>query len=56
VADPGLIGVGTRVMPMGRLVLRLTMLKTCLNREGSYVGQSCGPCSSNELLNEDMIR
>ena len=35
--DPGLIGVhvGTRVMLMGRLVLRLTMLKTYLEREGS---------------------
>ena len=40
VTDPGLIGVGTRVMPMGRLVLRLTntmyyYLKTCLERECS---------------------
>jgi len=35
VTDPGLIGVGTRVMLMGRLVLRRTMLKTCLKREGS---------------------
>jgi len=36
VTDPGLIGVGTRVMPMGRLVLRLTntmyYLKTWLER------------------------
>ena len=35
VTDPGLIGVGTRVMLMGRLVLRLTMLKTFLKFECS---------------------
>ena len=32
VTDPGLIGVGIKVKIMGRLVLWLTMLKTCLKR------------------------
>ena len=35
VTAEGLIGVGTWFMLMGRLVPRLTMLKTCLKREES---------------------
>jgi len=34
-ADPSLIGVGTMIMLMGHLVLRLTVLMTYLKREGS---------------------
>ena len=33
--NPFLIGIGIRVMQMGLLVLRLTMLKTFLKHEGS---------------------